>query len=85
MLESGEVMVIRGNARRGFEYPMQKFVLVTETDIFGKEARKRKKRSSTAASRFRILPSFLSGTLSFMRIMVLESTAESKKWKLTMW
>lgn len=44
VLESGEVMVIRGNARRGFEYPMQKFVLVTETDIFGKEARKRKKK-----------------------------------------
>ena len=44
VLEPGEVMVIRGNARRGFEYPMQKFVLVTETDIFGKEARKRKKK-----------------------------------------
>lgn len=44
VLESGEVMVIHGNARRGFEYPMQKFVLITETDIFGKEAKKRKKK-----------------------------------------
>lgn len=44
MLQPGEVMVLHGNARRGFEYPMQKFVLITETDIFGKEARKRRKK-----------------------------------------
>ena len=43
-LEPGEVMVIRGNARRGFEYPLQKFVLITETDIFGKEVRKKKRK-----------------------------------------
>lgn len=44
MLQPGEVMVLHGSARRGFEYPMQKFVLITETDIFGKEARKRRKK-----------------------------------------
>ena len=29
-------MLIHGAARRGFEYPMQKFVLITETDNFWK-------------------------------------------------
>ena len=40
VLKPGEVMLIHGAARRGFEYPMQKFVLITETDIFGKRRRK---------------------------------------------
>lgn len=43
-LQKGEVMVIKGSVRRGFEYPMQKFVVITETDIFGKEVKKRKKK-----------------------------------------
>ena len=38
-------MLIHGAARRGFEYPMQKFVLITETDIFGKEKKKNRKKS----------------------------------------
>lgn len=38
----GEVMVTRGNLRRGFEYPALQFVVVTESDIFG--AKKKKKR-----------------------------------------
>ena len=42
LLQPGEVMVIHGNVRRGFEYPAQKFVLITESDIFG-AARKKKK------------------------------------------
>ena len=38
----GEIMVARGNLRRGFEYPTLRFVVVTEGDIFG--AKKKKKR-----------------------------------------
>ena len=38
----GEIMVARGNLRRGFEYPALRFVVVTEGDIFG--AKKKKKR-----------------------------------------
>ena len=45
VLKPGEVMLIHGAARRGFEYPMQKFVLITETDIFGKEKKKNRKKS----------------------------------------
>lgn len=45
VLQPGEIMLIHGHVRRGFEYPMQKFVLITETDIFGKERRKVRKKS----------------------------------------
>ena len=45
VLQPGEIMLIHGAARRGFEYPMQKFVLITETDIFGKEKKKNRKKS----------------------------------------
>ena len=38
----GEIMVARGNLRRGFEYPTLRFVVVTEGDIFC--AKKKKKR-----------------------------------------
>ena len=39
----GEIMVTQGNLRRGFEYPMLKFVMISESDIFGAEKKKRKK------------------------------------------
>ncbi len=45
ILRPGEIMLIHGNVRRGFEYPMQKFVLITESDIFGKERKKTRKKS----------------------------------------
>lgn len=45
ILNPGEIMLIHGNVRRGFEYPMQKFVLITESDIFGKERKKARKKA----------------------------------------
>ena len=44
VLEPGEIMVAYGHARKGFEYPFIKFAIITETDIFGKEQKKRKKK-----------------------------------------
>ena len=41
-IQPGEVMVSTGNLHQGFEYPMLKFVVVTESDMFG--VRKKKKR-----------------------------------------
>lgn len=41
-IEPSEIMVTRGHLRRGFEYPALRFVVVTESDIFG--AKKKKKR-----------------------------------------
>lgn len=51
-LRPGEVMVTRGSVRRGFEYPGLRFVVVTESDIFGglkKKKRKKVKRYEGAA------------------------------------
>lgn len=44
MLKAGEIMVTYGNAKRGFLYPMIRFLLITETDIFGKEKKKKRKK-----------------------------------------
>ncbi|MDL2301152.1 transcription-repair coupling factor [Lachnospiraceae bacterium OttesenSCG-928-D06] len=40
---AGEVMTYYGHVKTGFEYPLLKFVVISETDIFGKEKKKRKK------------------------------------------
>ncbi|MBE5950815.1 MAG: transcription-repair coupling factor [Lachnospiraceae bacterium] len=39
----GEIMVTQGNLRRGFEYPAIKFVMISESDIFGAEKKRKKK------------------------------------------
>ena len=38
----GEVLTCYGHVNKGFEYPMLKFVVVSETDIFGAEKKKKK-------------------------------------------
>ncbi len=40
----GEVMLFYGHVKRGFEYPLLKFVVITESDIFGAQKKKKKKR-----------------------------------------
>ena len=45
-VQAGEIFVTYGNVHKGFEYPMIKFVVITETDIFGVEKKKRKKKST---------------------------------------
>ena len=50
-IQPGEIMVLYGHARRGFEYPMIKFVLITESDIFGKEKKKSKKKRQYSGTR----------------------------------
>ncbi len=44
VLQGGEVMVTYGNTHRGYEYPMLKFAVLSESDIFGHERRKRRKK-----------------------------------------
>lgn len=44
VIQPGEIMVLYGHARRGFEYPLAKFAVMTETDIFGQEQKKKKKK-----------------------------------------
>lgn len=40
----GQIMVCYGKIHRGFEYPMIKFAVITETDIFGGEKKKKKRK-----------------------------------------
>lgn len=44
ILQEGEVMVTNGNLRRGFEYSMIRLVIISESDIFGVEKKKRNKQ-----------------------------------------
>ena len=44
IVNAGEIMVVYGHARKGFEYPLVKFVVITDTDIFGKEQKKKRKK-----------------------------------------
>ena len=42
-LAPGQIMVCYGKVRRGYEYPIIQFAVITETDIFGAEKKKKKR------------------------------------------
>lgn len=43
-LKAGEVMTAYGKVKHGYEYPLIKFVVISESDIFGQEKKKKKKQ-----------------------------------------
>ncbi len=43
-VKPGEIMVAYGKLKKGFEYPQLNFVVISESDIFGAEKKKKKKR-----------------------------------------
>ena len=45
VLQPGEIMTYHGSVLKGFEYPLLKFVVISETDIFGRQQRKKKKKN----------------------------------------
>lgn len=45
-LAPGQIMVCYGKVRRGYEYPILQFAVITETDIFGGEKKKKKRRKT---------------------------------------
>lgn len=45
VIAPGEIMTAFGRMRRGFEYPLVKFVMITESDIFGQAKKKRRKKT----------------------------------------
>lgn len=45
-LQNGEIMVANGSLRRGFEYPIIKLVIISESDIFTAEKKKKRKRTN---------------------------------------
>lgn len=43
-VQPGEVMTYYGRVLKGFEYPLLKFIVISESDIFGVEKKKKKKK-----------------------------------------
>ncbi len=43
-VQSGEVVTYYGHVNKGFEYPLIKYVVIAESDIFGAEKKKKKKK-----------------------------------------
>lgn len=49
-VKAGEVMIIKGRLRKGFVYPMIKFVAVSDTDIFGERKKKKRRKHGYSGS-----------------------------------
>ena len=45
LVNPGEIMVAYGHVEVGYEYPLIKFIVISETDIFGKNRKKRKRKT----------------------------------------
>ncbi len=43
-VKPGEIMTAYGKVKKGYEYPLIKFVVISESDIFGAEKKKKKRR-----------------------------------------
>lgn len=50
-VEPGEIMTAYGYIAEGYEYPLLNFVVISETDIFGKNKRKKKRRTTYEGSK----------------------------------
>ena len=46
VVNPGEIILLYGNVKNGYEYPMVKFAVLSETDIFGAEKKKKKKKTN---------------------------------------
>ena len=45
-VQPGEIMTFYGRVLKGFEYPMLKFAVISESDIFGTDKKKKKKKKT---------------------------------------
>lgn len=50
----GEIMIIHGSLHKGIQYPMIKFAIIAESDMFGEDKKKRRKRRQPASEGERI-------------------------------
>ena len=51
VVQPGEIMVVHGNVFRGYEYPMIRFAVLSETDVFGREKKKKRRQQKTYEGR----------------------------------
>ncbi len=52
-IQAGEIMVFYGRVLKGFEYPLLKFVVISESDIFGAEKKKKKRTKKYEGQKIR--------------------------------
>lgn len=45
ILQPGEIMLTSENIHKGFEYPLAKFVIISESDVFGTKKKKQRKKN----------------------------------------
>ncbi len=43
-IKKGEVMLVKGRLKKGFEYPLIKFIVISESDIFPERKKKKRKK-----------------------------------------
>ena len=54
-VKPGEIMTAYGKVKKGYEYPLIKFVVISESDIFGAEIKEKEKDAgSTREKRYRV-------------------------------
>lgn len=51
IVQSGEIMIMYGSLHRGFEYPAIKLVIISDSDIFGAEKKKKRKKKEYEGSK----------------------------------
>ena len=54
-INPGEIMVTYGNLHRGFLYPMLKFAVITESDIFGVKKKKKEKKRLAKITQLKLI------------------------------
>jgi len=59
----GEVMTAYGRVKKGFEYPLLKFMVIAESDIFGAEKKKKRKKKAYQGQRIQDLGDLKVGDL----------------------
>ena len=58
---AGMTLVVPGNIKKGFSYPFIRFYLLSEGDLFGREKKKRRRRSESTAAKITELSSLNAG------------------------
>lgn len=74
-VKPGEIMTAYGYIAEGYEYPMLKFTVIAESDIFGKR-KKKKKRKTYEGRKIQSFSELKPETMWSMRIMVSGSSGD---------
>ena len=83
ILNPGRSWLSTAMQESGFQYPLVKFAVMTETDIFRQRSRKAQKKKKYNGQRIQDFSGCPSEILLFMKSMDLVFKVESKRLRLT--